>query len=300
LINLFYYWIIGFFKKFSITAPDDFDILEHRSNMPIKSFIPQADNKKGYFEKVLLTYYEHESTHRFVHYIEKLNIISAKCDKENQDSVRYSVLPEIVTLENLSDKNQRIYNHLKKYRTTKFSVNRVDKAKIKVTMRYRINRIKINDFFDYYANMDSYIKFYKDYCTTAKKSNKRCKKINSPEVIKQLKEDFKGIDAEFSFVGIYSFSLISKTLDHKHKKQFFLYKNSFRVYFHVDKYPMDYYKKEFSLRNNTLQNNNATDEKDEGLKAYDAISEMVYLVFLGRLKGFNRDMGKELRKEDEV
>ena len=286
-ISLLYYWIIGFFKKFSVTASDDFDILEHRSNMPIKSYFVDPDDK-SYFQKVLLTYHEHESTHRFVHYIEKLTIFSAKFDNENQDAVRYSVLPEIVTLENLSDKNQRIYNHLKKYRTTKFSVNRLDKAKIKVTMRYRINRIKINDFFEYYANMDSYINFYKDYCTTDKESNERCEKINSPEVIKQLKKDFKGIDAEFSFVAIYSFSLISKTLDHKHKKQFFLYKNSFRVYFHVDKYPMDYYKKEFLLRNN-----NGTDKNEERLKPYDAISEMVYLVFLGRLKGFNRDMGKE-------
>jgi len=286
-VNTFRYWILGFFKKFSVTAPDDFDILEHRSNMPIKSFFPKSNNK-GYFKKILLTYHEHESTHRFVHYIEKLNIFPAKCDNESQDAVYYSVLPEIVTLENLSDKNQRIYNHLKKYRTTKFSVNRVDKAKIKVTMRYRINRIKINDFFEYYADMDSYIKFYKDYCATDTDSNKRCEKINSPEVIKQLKKDFRGIDAEFSFVGIYSFSLISKTLDHNHEKQFFLYKNSFRVYFHVDKYPMDYYKKEFSLRNS-----NGVDDNEERLKPYDAISEMVYLVFLGRLKGFNRDMGRE-------
>jgi len=133
--------------------------------------------------------------------------------------------------------------------------------------------------------MDSYIKFYKDYCATDTESNQRCQKINSPEVIKQLKNDFRGINAEFSFVGIYSFSLISKTLDHNHEKQFFLYKNSFRVYFHVDKYPIDYYKKEFSLRNSF--------GKEIGLKPYDAISEMVYLVFLGRLKGFNRDMGKE-------
>jgi hypothetical protein len=284
LIKLFYYWIIGFFKKFSVTAPDDFDILEHRSNMPIKTFSPKSNNE-GYFKKVLLTYQEHESTHRFVHYIEKLNILSAKCDTENSDAVRYSVLPEIVTLENLWDKNPRIYRHLKKHRTTKFSVNRVDKAKVKVTMRYRINRIKINDFFEYYAEMDSYINFYKDYCATDTDSNKRCQKINSPEVIEQLKKDFRGIDAEFSFVGIYSFSLISKTLDHNHEKQFFLYKNSFRVYFHVDKYPIDYYKKEFSLRNSF--------GKKIKLKPYDAISEMVYLVFLGRLKGFNRDMGKE-------
>jgi len=287
LIKLFSYRFIGLFKKFSITASDDFDILEHRSNMPIKTFVINSD--KSYFKKVLLTYQEHESTHRFVHYIEKLNILSAKCDKENMDSVRYSVLPEIVTLENLYDKNKRIYNHLKKHRTTKFSVNRVDKAKIKVTMRYRINRIKINDFFEYYANMDSYIKFYKDYCEMDKESNERCQKINSPKVIKQLKKDFRGIDAEFSFVGIYSFSLISKTLDHNHKKQFFLYKNSFRVYFHVDKHPIDYYKKEFALRN-------SSSEKELDLRPYDAISEMVYLVFLGRLKGFNKDM--KVEKDD--
>jgi len=286
LWNTFYYWVMSFAYKSTVTAPDDFDILEHRSNMPIKSF----SSKKGYFEKIVLNYQEHISTHRFVRYIEGLTIIPSEYLEKSDFNRNYSVLPEIVSLEGLREKNERIYNHLKKHRTTKFSVNRVDKAKIKVTMRYRINRIKIRDFLDYYADLDSYIEFYKEYCSAnsfdeVNNTNQRCQKINSPKVIKTLRENFRGIDAEFSFVAIYSFSLISKTLDHKHNKQFILYKDSFRVYFHVDKYPIDYYNKEFEIRNKSRQ--------DIDLKPYDAISEMVYLVFLGRLKGFNREMGKE-------
>ena len=282
--NKFYYWIMSFAYKSSATAPDDFDILEHRSNMPIKSFF----SEKGYFEKIVLNYQEHISTHRFVRYIEGLTIVPSEYLEESDFNRHYSVLPEIVSLEGLRDKNERIYNHLKKHRTTKFSVNRVDKAKIKVTMRYRI---KIRDFLEYYANLDSYIEFYKEYCSSngfdeVSNTNQRCQKINSPEVIKSLTKDFRGIDAEFSFVGIYSFSLISKTLDHKHNKQFVLYKDSFRVYFHIDKYPIDYYNKEFDIRNKSK-------EQNIDLKPYDALSEMVYLVFLGRLKGFNRDMGRE-------
>ena len=181
-------------------------------------------------------------------------------------------------------------------------------------MRYRINRIKISDFLDYYADSDSYIKFYRDYCYLGfeklkwsqsvtqltlkdfnyqwiefcKKPNinQRCQKINSTKVIESLRKDFWGIDAELSFVGIYSFSLISKTLDHNHEKKFILYKDSFRVYFHIDKYPINYYNKEFTLRNKLK-------DKEMDLKPYDPLSEMVFLVFLGRLKGFNRDMGKE-------
>jgi len=283
--NKFFYWIMSFFYKSSLTAPDDFDILEHRSNMPIKTF----SYKTGYFKKIVLHYQEHISTHRFVRYIEGLTVVPSEYLKKSDANRNYSILPEIVSLEGLSGKNRKLYNHLKKHRTTKFSVNRVDKAKIKVTMRYRINRIKIRDFLEYYANLDSYIEFYKDYCSSEgsiSNSNQHCQKINSPEVIKNLRKDFRGIDAEFSFVGIYSFSLISKTLDHKHDKQFVLYKDSFRVYFHVDKYPIDYYLKEFDIRNKSK-------EKNVDLKPYDAISEMVYLVFLGRLKGFNREMGKE-------
>jgi hypothetical protein len=285
--NKFYYWVMSFIYKSSSTAPDDFDILEHRSNMPIKTF----SYKENHFKKVILNYQEHISTHRFVRYIEGLTIVPSEYLEKSDFNRHYSILPEIVSLEGLREKNRRLYNHLKKHRTTKFSVNRVDKAKIKVTMRYRINRIKIKDFLDYYANLDSYVEFYKEYCTAnsfdeVHNINQRCQKINSPEVIKSLKKDFRGIDAEFSFVGIYSFSLISKTLDHKHDKQFVLYKNSFRVYFHVDKYPIDYYNKEFEIRNTSK------DSKVD-LKPYDAISEMVYLVFLGRLKGFNREMGKE-------
>ena len=283
--NKFFYWIMSFFYKSSLTAPDDFDILEHRSNMPIKTF----SYKTGYFKKIVLHYQEHISTHRFVRYIEGLTVVPSEYLKKSDANQNYSILPEIVSLEGLSGKNRKLYNHLKKHRTTKFSVNRVDKAKIKVTMRYRINRIKIRDFLEYYANLDSYIEFYKDYCSSEgsiSNSNQHCQKINSPEVIKNLRKDFRGIDAEFSFVGIYSFSLISKTLDHKHDKQFVLYKDSFRVYFHVDKYPINYYLKEFDIRNKSK-------EKNVDLKPYDAISEMVYLVFLGRLKGFNREMGKE-------
>ena len=283
--NKFFYWVMSFFYKSSLTAPDDFDILEHRSNMPIKTF----SYKTGCFKKIVLHYQEHISTHRFVRYIEGLTVVPSEYLEKSDANRNYSILPEIVSLEGLSGKNRKLYNHLKKHRTTKFSVNRVDKAKIKVTMRYRINRIKIRDFLEYYANLDSYIEFYKDYCSsedTVSNSNQHCQKINSPEVIKNLRKDFRGIDAEFSFVGIYSFSLISKTLDHKHDKQFVLYKDSFRVYFHVDKYPINYYLKEFDIRNKSK-------EKNVDLKPYDAISEMVYLVFLGRLKGFNREMGKE-------
>jgi hypothetical protein len=283
-----FYGALGLVYKSTSTAPDDFDILEHRSNMPIKSY----SHKNKHFEKVVLNYQEHISTHRFVRYIESLTIIPSEYLDKSDFNIEYSVLPEIVSLEGLRGKNRKLYHHLKKHRTTKFSVNRVDKAKVKVTMRYRINRIKIQDFLEYYAHLDSYIEFYKEYCTSngfneETNTNQRCQKINSPEVIKSLIKDFRGIDAEFSFVAIYSFSLISKTLDHKHNKQFFLYKDSFRVYFHVDKYPIDYYNKEFSIRNRAK-------EKEADLKPYDAISEMVYLVFLGRLKGFNREMGKEI------
>jgi hypothetical protein len=188
----------------------------------------------------------------------------------------------------MADSDSELYNHIKKHRTTKFSVNRVDKAKIKVTMRYRVNRIKIDKFFDYYENVDSYIKFYKDCCEEKdRKCNiNKCTKIDSIKVIKELREDFKGIDTEFSFVGIYSFSLISKTLDYKHKKDFELYKDSFRVYYHIDKYPNNYYKKKFQQKKESSNN-------EIELKAYDAISEMVYLIFLGRLKGFNNNMKKE-------
>ena len=85
-------------------------------------------------------------------------------------------------------------------------------------------------------------------------------------------------------MAIYAFSLVSKTLDQAHEKEFELYKDSFRVYFHIDKYPLDYHNKEFELRGD--------DEThlQEDLKPYDALSEMVYLVFLGRLKGFNNSM----------
>ena len=95
---------------------------------------------------------------------------------------------------------------------------------------------------------------------------------------------FKGIGAEFSFVAIYAFTLVSKTLDHSHEKEFELYKNSFRVYYHIDKYPIDYYTKKFDLRETDK------DDCEIELEPYDAISEMVYLLFLGRLKGFNSSM----------
>jgi hypothetical protein len=290
LENKIFYGVLGLFYKSTATAPDDFDILEHRSNMPIKSY----SYKERTFKKVTLNYQEHMSTHRFVRYIEALRVVPSEYLNRYDFNTSYSVLPEIVSLEGIRGKNKKLYNHLKQHRTTKFSVNRVDKAKMKVTMRYRINRIKIKDFLDYYADIDSYIAFYKEYCSLngfneEQNSNQGCQKINSPEVIKNLKKEFNWIDAEFSFVAIYAFSLISKTLDHKHDKQFVLYKDSFRVYFHVDKYPIDYYTKEFDIRNRAI-------EKEGDLKPYDAISEMVYLVFLGRLKGFNHEMGREKDK----
>jgi len=261
------------------SSPDDFDILEHRSNTPVRTY--SFDKTKPTLIKVSINYQEHVSTHRFVRYIEQLNINSCNWSKEYP----YKLLPEIATLEGMMDKNNRLYRHIKKYRTTKFSVNRVDKTKIKITMRYRVNRIKIEDFLKYYAEHDSYISFYKDCCINNGECNKnKCHKINSDEVIKKLKEDFKNIDAEFSFVAIYSFSLISKTLDYSHEKNFELYKDSFRVYFHIDKYPIDYYNYQFELRNNK----NVSNSSD--LKPYDAISEMVYLLFLGRFKGFNNNM----------
>ena len=266
--------------KYIKSSSDDFDILEHRSNMPLRSFI--KENDISYYKKISILYKEHISTHRFVRHIESLTI--NVCSGINNK--RYYIVPEIVTLENMKEKNESLYELLKKNRTTKFSVNRIDKANIKVSMRYRINRIKINDFLDYYAEIDSYISFYKDYCTDKTKTSyyKNCKKINSENVIKKLKEDFKEINSELSFVAIYSFSLMSKTLDHGHEKEFDVYKDSFRIYFHIDKYPNDYYREKFELR--TLSN-----DKEESseilLEPYDALSEMIYLVFLGRLKGFN-------------
>ncbi len=259
------------------SSTDDFDILEHRSNMPIRTFAKLA-NKKTY-KKIFISYEEHMSTHRFVRHIEKLDI--QICESEEYNHFR--ILPEIVTNEGLMSRNEKLYNHIKTHRTTKFSVNRIDKAKMKVSMRYRVNRIKIMDFLDYYANDDSYIKFYKNYCQDKNKNSYRnnCKKIHSQEVIKDLKKDFEGLDAEFSFVAIYAFSLISKTLDHAHKKNFDLYKDSFRLYFHIDKYPKDYYRKKFTLREIEGR------EKPITLEPYDPLSEMLYLVFLGRLKGFN-------------
>ncbi len=263
--------------QYTKSSPDDFDILEHRSNMPIRTFAKLA-NKKTY-KKIFISYEEHMSTHRFVRHIEKLDIQICESEEHNH----FRVLPEIVTNEGLKSRNEKLYDHIKTYRTTKFSVNRIDKAKMKVSMRYRVNRIKIMDFLDYYANDDSYIKFYKNYCQDKNKNSycNNCKKINSQEVIKDLKKDFEGLDAELSFVAIYAFSLISKTLDHAHKKNFDLYKDSFRLYFHIDKYPKDYYRKKFTLREVEGR------EKPMILEPYDPLSEMVYLVFLGRLKGFN-------------
>jgi len=248
--------------------------------MPIRSLIKKKE--ESYYEKISIFYEEHISTHRFVRHIEALTI-NVCGGKESKNTI-YRILPEIVTNEGVFQKNKALYSHIKKNRTTKFSVNRIDKAKIKVSMRYRVNRININDFLDYYASLDTYIQFYKDCCEEDNKQPyiKKCKKINSPKVIEQLKKDFEGIDAEFSFVAIYAFSLISKTLDHAHEKEFDLYKNSFRVYFHIDKHPNNYYKKEFELR--TIDEE---DDIDNDLKPYDALSEMIYLVFLGRLKGFN-------------
>jgi hypothetical protein len=270
-------------KTYIKSSPDDFDILEHRSNTAVKSFIENRPIPK----KISIAYQEHISTHRFVRHVEKLKIVPCVWSQDSQ----YRLLPEIATIENLRDKDKELYDHIKDHRTTKFSVNRIDKAKIKMTMRYRVNRIKINDFLDYYANSDSYIKFYKGCCIgdTQKCHNSRCRKINSPKVIEKLKKDFEGIDAEFSFVAIYSFSLISKTLDHAHEKEFELYKDSFRVYYHIDKYPIDYYRDTFTLRDGR---ETPTPCKME-LEPYDAISEMVYLLFLGRLKGFNSNMKKE-------
>jgi hypothetical protein len=265
------------------SSPDDFDILEHRSNMSIRTFV-QSTNK-SFYKKISILYEEHISTHRFVRHIEALEI--RVCGAKEGNS--YRILPEIVTIEGMEKNNKALYNHIKEYRTTKFSVNRIDKAKIKVSMRYRVNQIDINDFLDYYEKSDSYIEFYKEYCLdkTKKSYYNNCKKINSPKVIAQLKKDFKGINAKFSFVAIYAFSLMSKNLDHRHKKEFDIYKNSFRVYFHIDKYPNDYYKKEFELR----EVEGSSEERP--LKAYDALSEMIYLVFLGRLKGFNYEEESE-------
>ena len=264
------------------SAPDDFDILEHRSNMPIRTLIETSN--KVIYKKISIIYEEHVSTHRFVRHIEALDIKVCGGKHNNQ----YKILPEIVTIEGMKEKNEKLYNHIKEYRTTKFSVNRIDKAKIKVSMRYRVNRIKINDFLNYYASSDSYIQFYKKYCLdkTKKSYFNNCKKINSENVIAELQKDFEGIDAEFSFVAIYAFSLMSKTLDHGHKKDFDLYKDSFRVYFHIDKYPKDYYRKEFEIRK-------ITDDETVHLKPYDALSEMIYLIFLGRLKGFNYEANIE-------
>jgi len=264
--------------KYIKSSPDDFDILEHRSNTAVKSFTQNRTLPK----KVSIIYQEHISTHRFVRHVESLKIVPCQWSQQSQ----YRLLPEIATIENLRKKNSDLYNHIKRHRTTKFSVNRIDRAKIKMTMRYRVNRIKINDFFDYYANSDSYIEFYRGCCLGNKKEchNSKCRKINSPKVIEKLKKDFEGINAEFSFVAIYAFSLISKTLDHAHEKEFELYKNSFRVYFHIDKYPIDYYSDTFELRED------GKEECKMELKPYDAISEMVYLLFLGRLKGFNNSM----------
>ena len=262
-------------KEYIKSSPDDFDILEHRSNMPVRTYDTE------HYRKVSLIYSDHISTHRFVRYIEALNI--RVCSEKSNNE--YKILPEIVTIEGLKEKDEKLYKHIRKNRTTKFSVNRLDKAKIKVTMRYRINKIKVNDFLDYYEKNDSYIDFYKSYCQdkSNKLHQKNCKKINSEKVIAKLKKDFNGLDAEFSFVAIYAFSLISKTLDYAHKKSFDLYKDSFRVYFHIDKYPKDYYGDEFELRN---VNKDSIEEEDY-LKPYDPLSEMIYLVFLGRLKGFN-------------
>jgi hypothetical protein len=260
---------IGYIKS----SPDDFDILEHRSNMPVRTY------QNDYYKKVSLTYSDHISTHRFVRHIEKLEI---NVNNEKSSDL-YKILPEIVTIEGLKEKSEKFYEHIKENRTTKFSVNRLDKAKTKVTMRYRINKIKINDFLDYYEKNDSYINFYKSYCQdyNNKSYNKNCRKINSEIVIAELKKEFKDLDAELSFVAIYAFSLISKTLNHAHKKNFDLYKDSFRVYFHIDKYPKKYYENKFVLRSVLDE-----DEKDS-LEPYDPLSEMIYLVFLGRLKGFN-------------
>ena len=268
-------------KEYIKSSPDDFDILEHRSNMPVRTY------DKEYYKKVSIIYSDHVSTHRFVRYIEALDIKVCSGKTNNE----YKILPEIVTIEGLKEKDEKLYKHIRKNRTTKFSVNRLDKAKMKVTMRYRINKIKVNDFLDYYEKNDSYIDFYKSYCQDKnnKLHNKNCKKINSEKVIVKLKEDFKGLDAEFSFVAIYAFSLISKTLDYAHKKSFDLYKDSFRVYFHIDKYPKDYYGDEFELRN---VNKDSIEEEDY-LKPYDPLSEMIYLVFLGRLKGFNYEENVE-------
>jgi len=263
--------------KYIKSSSDDFDILEHRSNTAVRTYV--YNKPQPTLVKVSVTYQEHISTHRFVRYIERLNINSCSWSRDNP----YKLLPEIATLEELELKNEKLYNQIKRNRTTKFSVNRVDKTKIKVTMRYRVNRVKIYDFFDYYANNDSYIKFYKGCCLNKDCNQNKCQKINSDIVISKLKKDFKDIDAEFSFVAIYSFSLVSKTLDHAHEKKFELYKDSFRVYFHIDKYPINYYNSEFKLRNS-----DSVDLLD--LKPYDAISEMIYLVFLGRFKGFNNNM----------
>ena len=265
-------------KLYIKSSPDDFDILEHRSNTAVKSFSKNGKIQK----KVSIAYQEHISTHRFVRHLEKLKVIPCHWSQDSQ----YRLLPEIATIESLQDSDKKLYEHIKRHRTTKFSVNRIDKAKIKMTMRYRVNRIEINKFLDYYANSDSYIKFYKGCCIANNKEchNNKCRKINSDKVIQSLKESFGEIKAEFSFVAIYTFTLVSKTLDHSHEKEFELYKNSFRVYYHIDKYPIDYHTKKFELRESD------NDDCKMELEPYDAISEMVYLLFLGRLKGFNSSM----------
>jgi len=279
-------------KKYIKSSSDDFDLLEHRSNMPVKSYTCYEPNNCKY-KNVTIQYFEHMSIHRFVRFLEKLQI-TIKKDKEGQDKESYNFLPEIVTLENLKkgkgEFEERLYHKLKKNRTTKFSVNRIDKAKIKVTMRYRVNRIAIDEFLDYYINLDSYIRFYRNFCTknsnrdTCNSScNEICEKINSDEVVKNLKEAFKEIDAELSFVAIYTFTLNSKTLDYNQEKSFNIYKDSFRVYFHIDKFPTNYYLSKFDLIGTQKSNN----KNSLNLEPYDPLSEMIYLVFLGRLKGYN-------------
>ena len=113
-------------KLYIKSSPDDFDILEHRSNTAVKSFLPNS----SLAEKVSITYQEHISTHRFVRHVESLKIVPCQWSQKSQ----YRLLPEIATIENLRNTNKKLYDHIKRHRTTKFSVNRIDRAKIKMTM----------------------------------------------------------------------------------------------------------------------------------------------------------------------
>ncbi len=263
------------------TSPDDFDLLEYRSNMPIESF----DRVNKNLSKVTVSYLRHISIHRFVQYLEKLTI------SPNSTST-YKLLPEIITLNYQNEPYQKqkydFFNKILQNKTTKFAINRIDRARIKINMKYRVNKIKLLDFLEYYQNWDSYIQFYKGFCDTNnnKEKNNSCLKINSNKVITTLKEDFKDLDAELSFVVIYTFFLISKSLDSNHEKEYNLYKNSYRIYYHIDKYPLNYYNKPFKER----AINDNIDYNSIDLKPYDPISEMIYLVFLARLVSFNYKM----------